>query len=230
MDEEWEYNTNQELSQWADVSSPRALPVGSDSLRVLPMARSPGSFSMGKIVPVQGRCGSPVGRWHTSRAVPLGIKCNSPGSVSMAPLLPRRVPQWLSQQLLLPQAGPAEEEEPPEPLAPEVEKAPDSPPLSEEVLSAMTESPVPASHSPPGCSQTLLDLVWNINMSKAVLEIQASVQMPPASGTEGPGAEHGYTTKSSSSSMKGRDPDLYPTQPLLHPQPTSKPPRSTHPQ
>ncbi|TRZ20138.1 hypothetical protein HGM15179_006943 [Zosterops borbonicus] len=53
MDEEWEYNMNQELSQWADVSSPRALPVGSDSLKVLPMARSPGSFSMGKIVPVQ---------------------------------------------------------------------------------------------------------------------------------------------------------------------------------
>lgn len=95
----------------------------------------------------------------------------------MAHLLPQGVPQKPVAAAL---ARSAEEEEHPEPLAPEVEKTPDFPALSEEVPPAGTESPVPASHSPPGCSQALLDLEQNINMSKAVREIQASEQMPPA--------------------------------------------------
>ncbi|XP_071311436.1 Golgi integral membrane protein 4-like [Agelaius tricolor] len=83
-------------------------------------------------------------------------------------------------------AGAAEEvEEPPEPLAPEVEKAPGSPAGSEELPSAGTESPAPGPHSPQGCSQALLDLAGHISSEvvlKAVLEVQASGQQPEEQG------------------------------------------------
>ena len=79
-------------------------------------------------------------------------------------------------------AGAAEEvEEPPEPLAPEVGKAPGSPAGREEVPSAGTESPGPAPASPRGRRQSLWDFVWGITceiVHKAWLVIQASGTQP----------------------------------------------------
>ncbi|RMB95398.1 hypothetical protein DUI87_28119 [Hirundo rustica rustica] len=55
----------------------------------------------------------------------------------------------------------------------------------DEVPLSGTENPVPAPHSPPDCSQTLLDLARHITsevVSKAVLEVQASGQQPEEQG------------------------------------------------
>ncbi|XP_005060673.1 PREDICTED: uncharacterized protein LOC101819595 [Ficedula albicollis] len=76
-------------------------------------------------------------------------------------------------------AGSAEEDKPPEPLASEEEKAPDSPVLSGEISLSGTENQ--ASCSPPGCSQALLDLAGHISsevVGKAALGVQASGQQP----------------------------------------------------
>ncbi|RMB99581.1 hypothetical protein DUI87_23834 [Hirundo rustica rustica] len=83
-------------------------------------------------------------------------------------------------------AGAGEEvEEPPEPVAPEVGKAPGSPACHEQVPWAGTESPGPAPRSPPGCCQALLDLARHISSEvvlQAVLEVQASGQQPEEQG------------------------------------------------
>ncbi|RMB99594.1 hypothetical protein DUI87_23847 [Hirundo rustica rustica] len=83
-------------------------------------------------------------------------------------------------------AGAGEEvEESPEPVAPEVAKAPGSPACREEVPWAGTEGPLPAPRSPPGCCQALLDLARHISSQvvlQAVLEIQASGQQPEEQG------------------------------------------------
>lgn len=77
-------------------------------------------------------------------------------------------------------AGAAEEKRL-EPLAPEEEKAPEPPVLSDEMPLSGAESQVPAPCSPPGCSQALLDLAGHINsevLGKAALEVRAFGQQP----------------------------------------------------
>ncbi|XP_064272561.1 uncharacterized protein LOC135298678 [Passer domesticus] len=84
-------------------------------------------------------------------------------------------------------AGATEEvEEPPEPLAPEMEKAPGSPAHSEELPLAGTESPVAAPRSPSGSSPALPDSEEEHISSEVVLEagleVQASDQQPEEQG------------------------------------------------
>ncbi|XP_064275328.1 muscle M-line assembly protein unc-89-like [Passer domesticus] len=177
---QWEkHSSNQNLSQSKESVSSQGLSQWEESVRykIYDKPLHPEKDKCTQPCAQQGPAspssvGTPVAAEATHE---LPSAFSAPGSPTKDELAAAAVPAGATEEV----------EEPPEPLAPEMEKPPGSPARSEELPLAGTESPVPAPRSPSGSSPALPDLERHISSEvvlEAGLEVQASDQQPEEQG------------------------------------------------